>query len=174
MKMDGVPEGVWGSKTADRTHSLAFWGVADRNVFRTRENWSKTCNCRKNDQVGPQGELWEGQGGPGKCQGAPGGPKVKIRKRQEDPEGSPGAKFVKNVVRYAPLKGSREGSGEAQVRIALTLKRFGGYRGKSMKNQLFFNDFEGPREGQGGAQGAGESWAPPKTLQSECDPAREC
>ena len=46
---------------------------------------------------------------------------MKIRKRQEDPEGSPEAKMVKNVVRYALLKGSKEGSGEAKARIALTL-----------------------------------------------------
>ena len=28
---EGVQERVEGSKTADRTHSLAFWGVADQN-----------------------------------------------------------------------------------------------------------------------------------------------
>ena len=68
---------------------------------------------------------------------APGGPKVKIRKHQEDPEGSPGAKMVKNVVRYALLKGSREEPGKAKSRIALTLQRFGGYEVKMAKKQWF-------------------------------------
>ena len=31
-KIEGVPERVWGRKTADRTHSLAFWEVAAQQL----------------------------------------------------------------------------------------------------------------------------------------------
>ena len=60
-------------------------------------------------------------GGPRKFKRAPRGPKVKLRKHQDDPEGNPEAKLVKNVVRYALLKGSRKGSRGAKARIAFTL-----------------------------------------------------
>ena len=56
---------------------------------------------------------------------------------------------MKNQWFFKVFEGVLEGPWEAKVRIALTLKRFGGYRGKSMKKQWFVNVFEGPREGQG-------------------------
>ena len=58
-----------------------------------------------------------------------------------------GPKFVKNVVLYALLKGSWRGPWETKVRIAFTIKRFGGYEGKRIRKQLVF-------DGSGGTLGA--------------------
>ena len=96
------------------------------------------------------------------------GPKVKIRKHQEDPEGSPGAKMVKNVVRYALLQGSKEGSGEAKVRIALTLQRFGGSRAKMMKKHWFLKVLEGPQEGRKATTTKNTFWWVCVLRESEC------
>ena len=62
---------------------------------------------------------------------------MKIRTRQEDPEVGAGAKMAKNAVRYALLKGSKEGPGKAKSPIALTLPRFdfGGYGANIFENQ---------------------------------------
>ena len=62
---------------------------------------------------------------------------MKIRTRQEDPEGGRGAKMGKNGVRYALLKGSKERPGDARARIALSIKRFGRYAVKMFKNHWF-------------------------------------
>ena len=84
-----------------------IWGLA------------RTCNCRKKHQGGPKEKVWVGQGGARKFKRAPTGPKVKIRKHQDDPQRGPERKLAKNVVRYALLKGSWRGPWEAKVRIAL-------------------------------------------------------
>ena len=61
---------------------------------------------------------------------------MKIRTRQEDPEGGRRAKMAQNGIRYALVKGSKERPVDARARIALTIKRFGGYAVKMFKNQL--------------------------------------
>ena len=78
----------------------------------------KCVNVSKTDQVGLQGDIWGtrgDQGGPRRIKGAPAGPKVKIRKHQDDPEGDPGAKLVKSVQLSAFLKGSLRGPWKARV-----------------------------------------------------------
>ena len=62
---------------------------------------------------------------------------MKIRTRQEDPEGGRRAKMAQNGIRYALVKGSKEGPVDARARIALTIKRFGGYAVKMFKNHWF-------------------------------------
>ena len=79
----------------------------------------------------------EDQMGPKKVQGPPEGPSMKIRKCQDDHEGDPRTKLVKNIVRYTLLKGSRKRSGEAKPRIALTLESFWGHGAKIMKRHWF-------------------------------------
>ena len=76
---------------------------------------------------GPMGGPWEIEGAPGGTQGARWGV-------PDDPEEGPGAKLVKNVERYALLKGSWRGPWEAKVRMALWSRRNGGYGGKSIRN----------------------------------------
>ena len=60
---------------------------------------------------------------------------MKVRNHQEGPEGSPEAKMAKTVVRYALLKGSRDGPGKEKSRIALTLQRFERYGAKMLKRR---------------------------------------
>ncbi len=101
-------------------------------------------------QASPAGP-WEPSGSlrglSGDAKDPTGGPSGALEDPQRAPKRGLERKVVKNVVLYALLKGSWRGPREAKVRIAFTIKRFGGYEGKSIRKQMVF-------DGSGGALGA--------------------